>query len=173
MTTRSIGRPMPDDSTRSARRPARRARRGPTTVAAITTVVALVLAACSTEGKKEAATSTTRPGSTSSTTQSDATTPQKSPVAGTLKWTDCGDNECATLDVPLDYSKPDGETFEIGILRRPATDPDKRVGAIFVNPGGPGGSATDIASYLPFSDEITSRFDIVGVDPRGVGRSSM
>ena len=128
----------------------------------------LLLSACSSGGGDKKAAGTT---STPSTSQDTTTTSSAAPV-GTLDWTDCDGAECATLDVPLDYSKPKGKTFTIGILRRPATNPAKRVGAIFVNPGGPGGSATDLASYLPFPKDITERFDIVGVDPRGVAKSS-
>lgn len=137
-------------------------------LAAFLVVGLLVLSACSSGGGDKAAdTTTTSPSTTTTTT----TTTGAAPV-GSLDWTDCGGAQCATLDVPLDYSKPKGKTFTIGILRRPATDPAKRVGAIFVNPGGPGGSATDLASYLPFPKDITERFDIVGVDPRGVAKSS-
>src|SRR5918996_275738 len=46
---------------------------------------------------------------------------------------------------------------------------------VALTPGGPGGSATDfalgIASSLP--SEITEHFDIVGVDPRGLGASDI
>lgn len=82
--------------------------------------------------------------------------------------------ECARLTVPLDYSEPNGETAEIGVLRRPASEPDKRIGSLVVNPGGPGasgmiaaaGRAADISST-----ELGRKFDLVGFDPRGVGAS--
>ena len=50
-----------------------------------------------------------------------------------------------------------------------------RIGALFVNPGGPGGTAADFAVTmgLLLPDEIVERFDIVGVDPRGLGASSI
>jgi pimeloyl-ACP methyl ester carboxylesterase len=43
-----------------------------------------------------------------------------------------------------------------------------------VDPGGPGGSAVDYASSgaFTFGGPITRYFDIVGMDPRGVGRST-
>jgi pimeloyl-ACP methyl ester carboxylesterase len=94
--------------------------------------------------------------------------------AGSIRWDSCGATaECATLDVPVDYSQPDGDTLTLSITRVPATG--DRIGPLFVNPGGPGGTATDfaptIASALPA--EIRQHFDIVGVDPRGLGTSDI
>jgi pimeloyl-ACP methyl ester carboxylesterase len=91
--------------------------------------------------------------------------------AGTIEWSSCGDAECATLDVPVDYAAPDGETLTLSVSRVPATG--DRIGALFVNPGGPGGTATDFAITMSFilPSEVTERFDIVGVDPRGLGAS--
>jgi pimeloyl-ACP methyl ester carboxylesterase len=94
--------------------------------------------------------------------------------AGTLDWQECGDAECATLDVPVDYDRPDGDTLSLSVARVPASG-DDRIGALFVNPGGPGGTATDFAAGLAFSlpDDVTDHFDIVGVDPRGLGASDI
>lgn len=88
-----------------------------------------------------------------------------------LDWYDCYDfAQCATVDLPLDYDEPAGETVEIGVLRVPARDPQRRIGSLFVNPGGPGVPAIDMALSGPFylGQEIVDRFDIVGFDPRGV-----
>jgi pimeloyl-ACP methyl ester carboxylesterase len=93
---------------------------------------------------------------------------------GTIEWEDCGaSSECAVLDVPLDYDDPGGDTIPISVARVPATG--DRIGPLFVNPGGPGGTATDFAAALAFQlpDEITEHFDIVGVDPRGLGASDI
>ncbi len=81
--------------------------------------------------------------------------------------------ECTTVDVPVDYRRPDGPTTSLAVLRVPARDPGARVGTLFVNPGGPGGSAVDFALFSGFllPPSIVERFDIVGVDPRGVGYS--
>src|SRR5690606_2747551 len=63
-------------------------------------------------------------------------------------------------------------TTEIFAAREPAAG--ERIGALFVNPGGPGAAGADFASILAMilPSEITDRFDIVGVDPRGTGQSS-
>jgi pimeloyl-ACP methyl ester carboxylesterase len=91
-----------------------------------------------------------------------------------LHWTTCQQTfECATAELPLDYNNPHGPTTTVALLRLPAKDPAHRVGTLFVNPGGPGGSGTDFvvqnASGLP--ESILDRFDVVGIDPRGVGSS--
>ena len=99
----------------------------------------------------------------------------KAASAGTLDWQPCGDDglECASLQVPVDYDNPGGETIEIKIDRYPATDPAKRIGVLLSNPGGPGGSGLDFLPgwYESLSDEIKASFDIISFDPRGVGQS--
>src|SRR5262245_16474682 len=61
-----------------------------------------------------------------------------------LAWAACGDEapgfECATAQVPLDYDRPKGAKISLALTRLPATDPGRRIGSIFFNPGGPGGS---------------------------------
>jgi pimeloyl-ACP methyl ester carboxylesterase len=91
-----------------------------------------------------------------------------------LEWTDCGGgNTCADLQVPLDYTKPNGSTILLRVLKNPATIEDKRIGSIVVNPGGPGGSGYEYArSDQLFSSGVAARYDVVGFDPRGVGRSA-
>ncbi|MDQ6696277.1 MAG: alpha/beta hydrolase [Actinomycetota bacterium] len=91
----------------------------------------------------------------------------------TLTWSACDDGyECARLRVPVNYAKPRGPTLSLAIVRHVAAKPDQRIGSLLVNPGGPGGSAIDLVENDPLSTELTDRFDIVGFDPRGVGRSS-
>ena len=91
-----------------------------------------------------------------------------------LDWKKCDSNECTTLTVPLDYAHPDGRTIKLAVLRAPATRRGERVGQLVVDPGGPGGSAVDYASSgaFTFGGPLTRYFDIVGMDPRGVGRST-
>lgn len=96
--------------------------------------------------------------------------------AEAISWAPCEQDptaECGTLTVPVDYGKPRGETFELALARRKATDPAARTGSLVINPGGPGGSGVQavVGNWLGFSPEITSRFDVVGFDPRGVGLS--
>ncbi|GID26047.1 alpha/beta hydrolase [Paractinoplanes brasiliensis] len=91
-----------------------------------------------------------------------------------LDWYKCYEiAECATVQLPLDYRKPQGPSTEIAVLRVKARNQAQRVGSLFVNPGGPGGSSTQFALAAPdfLSAALVDRFDIVGVDPRGVGAS--
>ncbi|MEV6928604.1 alpha/beta hydrolase [Dactylosporangium sp. NPDC051485] len=83
--------------------------------------------------------------------------------------------DCATVKVPQDWAHPkDSGTFDIAMVRGRSTSQRDRVGSLFINPGGPGGSGWDYgvyrSVYLPA--EILRRFDIIGFDPRGIGRSS-
>ena len=56
-----------------------------------------------------------------------------------LAWHDCGDGlQCATASVPLDHDRPGGRQITLSLARLPATDPDHRIGTLFVNNGGPG-----------------------------------
>jgi len=91
-----------------------------------------------------------------------------------LAWTDCTNGfQCATLHVPLDYSRPEGRQISLALIRKPVTDPSRRIGSLLINPGGPGGSGVrflrDFAHYLK---ELNTRFDLVSWDPRGVGAST-
>lgn len=94
-----------------------------------------------------------------------------------LDWGACEEGasgtECATFEVPLDYDEPEGERIEIAVKRFPSESGTPE-GSLVVNPGGPGGSGFDFADAAPFitSDEVRSNFDVVGFDPRGVGRST-
>src|SRR5581483_10431944 len=88
-----------------------------------------------------------------------------------LGWYKCYTTaECATVRLPLDYDKPTGATTELAVLRVKARNPKKRIGTLFVNPGGPGGQGTALAYAAPdfLGNDVLDRFDVVGFDPRGV-----
>ena len=90
----------------------------------------------------------------------------------TITFAPCdGGFECATVPVPLDYAKPAGPTIGLAIVRRAAPDPTTRAGALLVNPGGPGGSGIDAVESGVVPAAAAERFDVIGFDPRGVGRS--
>jgi pimeloyl-ACP methyl ester carboxylesterase len=79
------------------------------------------------------------------------------------------------LTVPKDYDDAAIGTFDLAVVRLPATgQAEDRIGTLFFNPGGPGESgvslATDVASAIPL--EVRARFDFVTWDPRGVGGSA-
>jgi pimeloyl-ACP methyl ester carboxylesterase len=104
-----------------------------------------------------------------------------------LHWKPCTDRsragfECATAQVPLDYSRPRDKTIELALIRHKATDRAHRIGSLFFNPGGPGGRGTVVLPLyfkepttpapVMFPVRVRERFDIVSWDPRGVGEST-
>ena len=94
-----------------------------------------------------------------------------------LRWTGCGaPYECATARVPLDHDDPGGPPISLALIRLPASHPGRRIGTLFVNPGGPGGSGVELvregAAQKIWTPEVLARFDVVGFDPRGVGASA-
>jgi pimeloyl-ACP methyl ester carboxylesterase len=96
-----------------------------------------------------------------------------------VQWSPChrdlGPFDCGTVQVPLDYDEPNGATISLAVVRLPAGAPARRIGSLFVNPGGPGGSGVDFvvfAGRFLFPPVVSDRFDIVGFDPRGVARST-
>lgn len=100
---------------------------------------------------------------------------QASPMP--IDWKPCAQDttaECGTLRLPVDWARPRGETFDLAVARRRAADPERRVGVLLVNPGGPGDSGVDFAvrrAPSHFSADTLARFDIIGFDPRGIGGS--
>ncbi|NNF64443.1 MAG: alpha/beta fold hydrolase [Acidimicrobiia bacterium] len=97
-----------------------------------------------------------------------------------IDWEPCyqqaGPNfECAVVRLPLDHDEPGGTSIPIAVAKLSATDPENRIGSLFLNPGGPGGSGVDFllgAGPVLFTDEVRSQFDLIGFDPRGVRRSA-
>ncbi|KAF8171855.1 hypothetical protein BJ912DRAFT_1082081 [Pholiota molesta] len=96
-----------------------------------------------------------------------------------LEWHDCFPNrQCARLIVPLDHSNRSGREAVIALIRKPSLFPltsESYNGPILFNPGGPGGSGVDMIQG-PGGDLLSTivgpQFDVVGFDPRGIGRST-
>jgi pimeloyl-ACP methyl ester carboxylesterase len=88
-----------------------------------------------------------------------------------LDWSGCGVGfQCAKLLVPLDYAHPSGKTMDIAVIRKRATGTSH--GSLIVNPGGPGASGVDfVRSSASIFSGVTTEFDLVSFDPRGVGAS--
>ncbi|MEV4006313.1 alpha/beta hydrolase [Actinomadura sp. NPDC049753] len=80
---------------------------------------------------------------------------------------------CAALPVPLDHARPSGEKIELALIKVPATDPNRRIGSLVFNFGGPGAEGVDtLAQAAGQYADLRARYDLIGLDPRGVGRSS-
>ncbi|MFJ6695666.1 alpha/beta hydrolase [Streptomyces sp. NPDC091272] len=92
---------------------------------------------------------------------------EPSPLPGGAEW------QCATMQVPRDYAKPDGDRIGLALIRARAADQEKRIGSLIFNFGGPGGSGvTTLPSAGKDYAELRSRYDLVSFDPRGVGGSA-
>ncbi|MFB8276771.1 alpha/beta fold hydrolase [Nocardia colli] len=98
-----------------------------------------------------------------------------------LDWKACGEPQldeagaqCADVTVPLNYAEPQGPTLTVAISRLAATDPAQKRGVMLSNPGGPGGAGLDfmVTVSKAMTPEVRARYDLIGMDPRGVGRSS-
>ncbi|MFE6844850.1 alpha/beta fold hydrolase [Streptomyces sp. NPDC057686] len=82
--------------------------------------------------------------------------------------------ECATLKVPLDYQHPEGRTLDLAISRIKSEVPAKRRGVLLFNPGGPGtsGLLRPLGLDAKMPKDVRDQYDLIGFDPRGVGKSS-
>jgi pimeloyl-ACP methyl ester carboxylesterase len=99
-----------------------------------------------------------------------------------VQWHDCGPElpptlQCGELSVPLDYARPGGAKIVLGFARLPAQDRARRVGSLIVNPGGPGGAGSQVvaleaAGRHVWHPALHRRFDLIGMDPRGIGTST-
>ncbi|MBT0993389.1 alpha/beta hydrolase [Cellulomonas sp. DKR-3] len=148
--------------------------------AALAALTALTVTLGLVVGGTTAATAATTPSATPA--PADRTSAQErarvDTVDATIDWFDCTNVvgprfDCGTVDLPLDYDEPEGATTSVALLRYRTADPSRKVGTLFVNPGGPGGSGVDIATYAPdlFPADVLARFDVVGFDPRGTNFS--
>lgn len=116
--------------------------------------------------------------------QQDPTDNQRGPgPASTVTWGPCPDDvedtsgrlQCATVEAPKDYDEPDGDRIEVMISRLASQKPQQRRGVLLLNPGGPGGAGlsqpADLAA-LGIPRSVLDSYDLIGVDPRGVGHST-
>ena len=93
-----------------------------------------------------------------------------------IDWRSCGQLNlyCGSVEVPADYRDPGAGSITIAVNVLRARSPDKRIGFLLVNPGGPGESGVELVERIYeglFPADLLDHFDIVGFDPRGVGAS--
>lgn len=104
-----------------------------------------------------------------------AQTPDYAPPAP--QWAQCeglpAGIECASVEVPLDYGRPQGQKIKIAVSRKKATDTAHYQGAILFNPGGPGASGLAYPAVMQtrLGAALSAQYDLIGFDPRGVGSS--
>jgi pimeloyl-ACP methyl ester carboxylesterase len=145
----------------------------PGAVAVLVAAVLVVVAGCTFGSDASSAGSSggqNGPGGGSGTTSG-------SPASqAALHWQICGSSglKCGRIKVPLNYGDPAGRKITLALTEVPATAPvSKRQGILLVNPGGPGGSGTSMASFVAqgLAPSVAAEYDIIGFDPRGVGSS--
>ena len=101
----------------------------------------------------------------------------QAPSVPKLDFKPCGGRvatvQCMTAKVPLDYDRPDGRNISLFLAKSPATDQAHKLGTLFFNFGGPGGTAADFLEFFgpDLFPAFNERYDIIGMDPRGVGQS--
>ncbi|MEZ5259462.1 MAG: alpha/beta fold hydrolase [Ilumatobacteraceae bacterium] len=138
---------------------------------------ALLVGACSATDSRVEADSGQRLDDVTATSDSSSTGSSSSGSSSgdSLDWSECGGPqiECARLEVPLDHSDPSLGTLSLAVTRRLADDEEHRIGSLLVNPGGPGVGTSFLAESAEFiyGQDLLDRFDIVAMDPRGVGES--
>ncbi|WP_326766490.1 alpha/beta hydrolase [Streptomyces sp. NBC_01591] len=101
-------------------------------------------------------------------------------AAPALSWRPCATaggpaaQECAELPVPQDYRDPDGPQLSLAVTRVRSDRPAARRGTLMVIAGGPGSSGVQRVTEKGerLQRETGGRYDIVSLDPRGVGGST-
>ncbi|MEU1072258.1 MULTISPECIES: alpha/beta hydrolase [unclassified Streptomyces] len=147
-------------------------------LAAVAVLGAGLLAGCDSGGKsagpsappKSTVSAAPRPG-----TAGEARALPQALTAQRPRWSACASPgwQCAEVKVPLDYTKPAGDTLSLALVRKQAREKDKRIGSLLFNFGGPGGSGVEILPRAAKTySALNSRYDLVGFDPRGVAKSS-
>jgi pimeloyl-ACP methyl ester carboxylesterase len=103
-----------------------------------------------------------------------ATAASKPAATTGVAWKGCGKRlQCARVLVPLDWSHPLGPQISLAVIRYRATGPGPRIGSLFMNPGGPAGSVERVRTQgAKLNAEGQGRFDVVGWDVRGAGKST-
>lgn len=90
------------------------------------------------------------------------------------EWVTLSGMECGTLTAPMDYTDPSKGDVSLFVTKVAAKDQDNKLGAIFINPGGPGGGGAQFTSFFAriAGEKAAEQFDFIGIDPRGTAMST-
>lgn len=113
-----------------------------------------------------------------------AAVPAIDSTARKITWIECptpyvSNLKCANLSVPIDWSQPEGAQVALALRMIPAKDQSQKIGSLCFNSGGPGAAVTPELNVpggtgiFGFTDEIYEKFDMVAMDPRGIGASHL
>ncbi|MGW4227954.1 alpha/beta hydrolase [Streptomyces sp. NPDC004980] len=134
----------------------------------------LVAVGATVAGLVTAVPSAASPTTSTGTSETRATAPETPKP----KWTACGTKtyprlQCSTVRAPLDHDHPSGRQVTLALSRIPHTAKTSQ-GPLLVNPGGPGGSGLSMAGFVAASlpAGLAAQYDVIGFDPRGVGKST-
>ncbi|GAA0653255.1 alpha/beta hydrolase [Kutzneria viridogrisea] len=96
-------------------------------------------------------------------------------VTPTVHWAQCtrddvgSEVECGTITVPIDWAKPNGDTISVAVYRLKAANRSSVKGTIANFADGPGATGDIAFASLRM---LSPDYDLIAVDPRGVGGSS-
>lgn len=108
---------------------------------------------------------------------------------GTIAWSPCPDTdpnlgtllkglECGSVEVPLDYARPNGQKIKLALTRARHTVPDDQYkGVVLLHRGQwPGPISRDMPTRYAkgttgLAKDVGAAYDWIGFDPRGVGAS--
>ena len=145
--------------------------------AAAIVAATLLLSGCTTwfVGNQGAPGASSAPAATSTPLAEDVPAALKPFYGQSLVWSSCGGGfQCAEATAPLDWANPSGDTVKLAMIKKPSSGAGEKLGTLFVNPGGPGGSAYDFvqqsADYAAHPS-LQASYDVIGYDPRGTGHS--
>lgn len=106
-----------------------------------------------------------------------ATPAQAQPASPVITWESCPfyvdakGAKCGRILVPMHYDNPKAGDISVGFVKIPAQNPGARRGALFGNPGGPGGDAYSFFGMnegMQWPQEIRNEWDLIAVQPRGL-----
>lgn len=142
-------------------------------LAALGAVLALGLSACSGAAGNETAGTPTTGSSTQNSASASVVAGLEKYYSQDVNWELCGSTiQCATIKVPLSYQDPNGESIKLALNQRVTPGATAN---LLVNPGGPGGSGLDFVKnsvQVLVSTDVQRQYNLVGFDPRGVGKST-
>jgi len=164
-----------DDRARASRRPRLRGRRA--LAGAVVALAALLTSACLPFGTSGSGATVASPAAPPAVAVPSGSADPAPFYQQTVDWQPCpayDGFDCATVVAPLDWADPGSGQIHLAVIRHRASGGTSQ-GTILVDPGGPGASGVDfVGGSLSFAvgPALSSAYDIVGFDPRGVGSSS-
>ncbi|GAB4585273.1 alpha/beta hydrolase [Nocardia sp. IFM 10818] len=146
-----------------------------TRLAVVTAAVALLLTGCSSPDEPSDGAGRNAPDGAEATPLASLAEYEQQRI----DWQPCAerpDAQCGTLRIPIDYANPGAAAIKMPLIRLAATNPAARLGVLTTNPGGPGESGFDSVLLLEDDDpalgRLRERYDLIGWDPRGIGRTA-